>query len=53
MKLPHAGEKGCSIIKSLEKYLKKTLSANIEADIIYTDYLFIPKIQHRSKNSMI
>ena len=37
MKLPHAGEKGCSIIKSLKKYLKKTLPTNVEADIIYTD----------------
>ena len=36
MKLPYAGEKGCSIIKSLKKHLKKTLPANIEADIIYT-----------------
>ena len=52
MKLPHAGEKGCSIIKSLKKYLK-TLPTNIEADIIYIDYLFIPKFQHRLKNSMI
>ena len=33
MKLPYAGEKGCSIIKSLKKHLKKTLPANIEADI--------------------
>ena len=53
MKLPYAGEKGCSIIKSLKKYLKKTLPTNIEADIFYTDYLFIPKFQHRLKNSMI
>ena len=29
MKLPYAGEKGCSIIKSLKKYLKKTITANI------------------------
>ena len=36
MNLPYAGEKGCSIIKSLKKHLKKTLPANIEADIIYT-----------------
>ena len=36
MTLPYAGEKGCSIIKSLKKHLKKTLLANIEADIIYT-----------------
>ena len=35
MKLPYAGEKGCSIIKSLKKHLQKTLPANIEADIIY------------------
>ena len=34
--LPYAGEKGCSIIKSLKKHLKKTLPANLEADIIYT-----------------
>ena len=36
MKLLYAGEKGCSIIKSLKKHLKKTLPANLEADIIYT-----------------
>ena len=36
MKLPNAGEKGCSIIKSLQRQLKKTLPANLEADIIYT-----------------
>ena len=35
MKPPYAGEKGCSIIKSLKKHLQKTLPANIEADIIY------------------
>ena len=29
MKLTYAGEKGCSIIKSLKKYLKKTIPANI------------------------
>ena len=29
MKLPYADEKGCSIIKSLKKYLEKTLPANI------------------------
>ena len=37
MKLPYAGEKGCSIIKSLKKHLKKTLPAIIERDIIYTE----------------
>ena len=36
MKLPYAGEKGCSIIKYLRNHLKKTLPTNIEADIIYT-----------------
>ena len=36
MKLRYAGEKGCSIIKSLKKHPKKTLPANLEADIIYT-----------------
>ena len=36
MKLQYAGEKGCSIRKSLKKHLKKILPANIEADIIYT-----------------
>ena len=36
MKLPYAGEKGCSIIKSLKKHLQKTLPANIEADIIHS-----------------
>ena len=34
MKLPYAGKKGCSIIKSLKKHLKKTLPINIETDII-------------------
>ena len=36
MKLTYAGEKGCSIIRSLKKHLKKTLAANIKVDIIYT-----------------
>ena len=36
MQLPYAGVKGCSIIKSFKKHLKRTLPANIEADIIYT-----------------
>ena len=36
MKLPYAGEKGCSIIKYLKKDLRKTLPANVEADIIST-----------------
>ena len=36
MKVPYAGDKGCSIIKSLKKHLKKTLTANIEGEIIYT-----------------
>ena len=36
MKLPYVGAKGCSIIKFLKKHLKKTLPANLEADIIYT-----------------
>ena len=36
MMLLYAGDKGCSIIKSLKKHPKKTLLANIEADIIYT-----------------
>ena len=40
MKLRYAGEKGCSIIKSLKKYPKKTLPANLEADIIYTGRKF-------------
>ena len=37
MKLPYAGEKGCSIIKSLKKHLKKTLPTNLQADINYTE----------------
>ena len=36
MKLPYAGEKGCSNIKSFKKHLKKTFPAKIEAEIIYT-----------------
>ena len=36
MKLPFPGVKGCSIIKSLKKHLKKTLPTNLEASIIYT-----------------
>ena len=36
MKLPYTGEKNHSIRKSLKIHLKKTLPANIEADIIYT-----------------
>ena len=37
MNLPYACEKGCSMIKSLKKHLRRTLSANIEADIIHTE----------------
>ena len=33
MRLLYAGEKGCSIIKSFKKPLKKTLPANLETDI--------------------
>ena len=44
MKLPYAGKKGCSIIKSLEKDLKKTLPANVEADIISTITKFSSKL---------
>ena len=36
MKLPYAGEKGCSNIKSFKKHLTKTFPAKIEVDIIYT-----------------
>ena len=36
MMLLYAGDKGCSIIKSLKKHCKKTFPANIEADIICT-----------------
>ena len=34
----YAGEKGCSIIKSLKKHLKKTLPANIETDFICSTF---------------
>ena len=46
MKLPYAGEKGCSIIKSLKKHLQKTLPANIEADIIYKGRKFSPQFNN-------
>ena len=36
MNLPYASQKGCSVIKSLKKHLKKTLPVNLEANIIYT-----------------
>ena len=47
MKLPYAGEKGCSIIKSLKKHRKKTLPANLEADIIYTGRTFSSHVNNK------
>ena len=35
MILPYAGEKGCTLIKSLEKNLQRALPINIQTRIIY------------------
>ena len=34
--LPYAGEKGCSIVKSLEKQLKRSLPNNVKPNIVCT-----------------
>ena len=36
MILPYAGEKGCTLIKSLEKNLQRVLPVNIQTRIVYT-----------------
>ena len=36
MILPYAGEKGCTLIKSLKKNLQKALPINIQTRIFYT-----------------
>ena len=36
MILPYAGEKGCTLIKSLEKNLQRVLPTNIQTRIVYT-----------------
>ena len=33
---PYAGEKGCTLIKSLKKNLQRVLPVNIQARIVYT-----------------
>ena len=34
--LPYAEQNGCTLVKSLKTYLKKTLQSNVKADILYT-----------------
>ena len=34
--LPYAGEKGCTLIKSLKKNLKRAFPVNIQKRIVYT-----------------
>ena len=34
--LPYAGEKGCSIVRSLEKQLKRSLPNNVKPNIVFT-----------------
>ena len=34
--LPYAGEKGCSIVRSLEKQLKRSLRNNVKPNIVFT-----------------
>ena len=36
MILPYAGEKGCTLIKSLKKNLQRALQINIQTRIVYT-----------------
>ena len=37
MTLPYAGEKGCTLIKSLENNLQRALPINIQTGIVYTE----------------
>ena len=46
MKQPYAGEKDCTIIKSLKKHLKKTLPTIIEANITYTAIKLSSQLNH-------
>ena len=34
--LPYAGEKGCSMVRSLEKHLKRSLRNNVKPNIVFT-----------------
>ena len=34
--LPYAGEKGCSMVRSLEKHLKQSLRNNVKPNIVFT-----------------
>ena len=40
MILPYAGEKGCTLIKSLKKNLQGALPINIQTRIVYTGTKF-------------
>ena len=37
MLLPYAGQKVCTLVKSLKTHLKKRLPSNVKVDIIYTN----------------
>ena len=34
--LPYAGEKGCSIVRSLEKQPKRSLANNVKPNVVFT-----------------
>ena len=46
MILPYAGEKGCTLIKSLEKNFQRAVPVNIQTRIVYTG----TKLSSRLKN---
>ena len=53
MKVPYAGEKSCSIIKSLKNHLKKSVPANIEADIVYTGTKIFSQLKQYQRSNTV
>ena len=46
MTLPYAGEKGCTLIKSLENNLQRALPINIQTGIVYTETKLSPQLKN-------
>ena len=44
--LPYAGEKGCTLIKSLKKNLQRALPINIQTCIVYTGTKFSSQLKN-------
>ena len=44
MILPYAGEKGCTLIKSLKKNLQRAVPINIQTRIVYTRTKFSSQV---------